>query len=228
MSAHAAALDAEKASHAKTSTELSARLEESRSAKEEVDRVLASSQVIWGKQEVRMQLEIDSLRGYSSSANRALHDNTTALRAQLEQQREELEEKHRMTRDTLLKQNRALQDEVDRLRRVQSEVLHTAEALPGGDARQYLFFEASKTRRILSAPDTTISWRGVHEEPPPRRPPPSLERKGRRVTARLSVGGRASDIPPGVLAAKAAKAAKLEARGARPESARQPRQSRFG
>ena len=88
-------------------------------------------------------------------------------RSAQEREREATAEHHRKHNEQLLQQNRALEEEIERLRKVQAEVLQRSEALPGGEARQYLFFEATKTRKILRNPDSTISWRGVREEPRP-------------------------------------------------------------
>ena len=222
---HEGELGAERESHAKTTAAFNA--EERARVKAEQD--LAIGMAKWEKEKDRMQMEISSLRGYSSSANRALHDNTMALKAQNEREREQLEERHHRARETLLKQNRALQDEIDRLRRVQREVLDSTEALPGGPAREYLFYEAIKTRKVLSSPGTSISWRGVNEEPPPPLVPSTagspFAPSDYDAATRLAEA-RARGIPPGVIAAKAAKAAKTAkatkaVRSSRPESARQ-------
>ena len=98
----------------------------------------------------------------------------------------------------------------------------------GGEARQFLFYESTKTRKLLSSPEPTISWRGVKEEPPPSlatslaastasSPFAPLDREAARRVSEA----RARGIPPGVLATKAA-------RSKRPESARQPRAPPFG
>ena len=59
-----------------------------------------------------------------------------------------------------------LTKEVQRLQKVQDTVLGISGALPGGEARQILFYEAMKSRRLVH-PSSTISWRGQREEPPP-------------------------------------------------------------
>lgn len=56
----------------------------------------------------------------------------------------------------------ALGTEVRRLRDVQDTVLSLAGALPGGEARRYLFYESMKSRKVLQ-PESTTSWRGQHE-----------------------------------------------------------------
>jgi hypothetical protein len=224
---HQAELATVHAAHANATAALTAQLEES--AKEQTEAAVRRAEAKFEKERGRMQSEIDSYRNYSSTANYALQSNTKALREAQEREREATAERHRKQNEQLVKQTKALEEEIERLRRVQSQVLETSQALPGGEARQYLFFEAAKTRKLLSGPETTISWRGVHEEP----------------HLPSSAGVAASPFAPSavdrIAAARARRAAAQEtrspprARGAtpseparrpvRPESARQPRRA---
>ena len=76
-----------------------------------------------------------------------------------------MEERLRSQRASSLAREQALEQEVLRLRGVQEDVLVQGGALPGGEVRQYLFLEATKTRKLLQ-PGTTISWRGQQEDTP--------------------------------------------------------------
>ena len=114
---------------------------------------------------------MDSFRHYGASANRALVDNTQKLRQEKQQALEAANAQLQQTRNELMAQNRALEEEVNRLRRIQVDVLDKGGALPGGEVRQYLFFESTKTRKVVQSPGSTISWRGLKEESRPRSPP---------------------------------------------------------
>ena len=57
-----------------------------------------------------------------------------------------------------------LNAEVDRLRQVQEAVLQKACALPGGEARKLLFYEALKSRK---QPESSLTWRGQTARPTP-------------------------------------------------------------
>ena len=138
--------------------------------------------------------QVESYRSYSSTANRALHDNTKALRNERDKERSNLEEQHRAQRDELRSKVRSLEEEVERLRDVQSAVLERGGALPGGEARAYLFYESTKTRKLLEhGTESTISWRGVHEQPPSPSPAPPSDREARR---KAKAGGVIRGVRP--------------------------------
>jgi len=67
-------------------------------------------------------------------------------------------------------ENGALRKEIERLQKVQDTVLGLAgglpecDALPGGEARRFLFYEAMK-RRSVPRPEASVSWRGQLSEP---------------------------------------------------------------
>ena len=142
--------------------------------------------------------QVESYRTYSSTANRALHDNTKALRDERDKERNNLEERHKAHRDELRSKIRSLEEEVERLRDVQSEVLERGGALPGGEARAYLFYESTKTRKLLEqGKESTISWRGVAEQPPsPPSPAPPSDREARRKAKAGGVLARPQSARP--------------------------------
>lgn len=168
-------------------------------AREKLQRALERSEAEREASQLRLQTEVDSLRLYGKRANFNLDANTRTLMQQREEAQRAAGEKLAAEREAWERQRIALESEVARLRKVQLNVLEQGGALPGSEARQYLFFEATKfgptrpgssrtggtgsTSRSMAATraetscssvlqaEPSISWRGQKEEPSPESPP---------------------------------------------------------
>ena len=165
--AHAATMAALQAAHDSALEALTKQLEGERSVRRQLEADLQKAQTEAARTISRLQTEVDGYRNYSSTANHALQSNTKALREEKETAQDEADQRIQSLRESMLAKQRALEEEVHRLRTVQEEVLMQGGALPGSEVRQYLFFEATKARRLLQ-PDATISWRGQREQRSPK------------------------------------------------------------
>ena len=105
-----------------------------------------------------------------------------------------------------------------------SQVLERGGALPGGEARAYLFYEATKNRRVIHD-QKRISWREAHEAPggheqPLSPKPPSSERHMERHGDRVDSTRRNRDDHEAALRRKAKAGQAAGGERPRPESAR--------
>lgn len=163
---HMEAIAQAEVEHEEVLSKLSEELERERGLREGLEASLAKALADAEREITRLQTEVSGYRNYSSTANYALQANTRKLREEKEELQKEADAKLRREREAALFRQKSLEEEVKRLRSVQEDVLVQGGALPGGEVRQYLFLEATKTRKLLQ-PAGSISWRGQRESAPP-------------------------------------------------------------
>ena len=134
----------ERFEHSEALSKMTEMYSEELQAKEKLQQALARSEAEHKASQLRLQGEVDSLRHYGARANFNLDANTRALVVQREEAQREADETLTAEREVWERQRIALEAELARVRRVQVDVLEQGGALPGSEARQYLFFEATK------------------------------------------------------------------------------------
>ena len=155
---HMEAIAQAEVEHEEVLSKLSEELERERGLREGLEASLAKALADAEREITRLQTEVSGYRNYSSTANYALQANTRKLREEKEELQKEADAKLRREREAALFRQKSLEEEVKRLRSVQEDVLVQGGALPGGEVRQYLFLEATKTRAAPAGREHLLAW----------------------------------------------------------------------
>lgn len=162
---HANALARERAERARDAACARAALNAETNRCESFQAALEMEREKRASESTRLRAEIDA-------RDRALHATRRELQETAQLSRRELEQREATWQAQLKARDQSargvrneLSHEVQRLRDVQENVLQKAGCLPGGEARQLLFYESLKSRTPRH--DTSLTWRGQTERPAP-------------------------------------------------------------
>jgi len=141
-------------------------LEQQRATRDAIEDSLRSRLAAEQSARAKLHGELDELAQTQALTARKLDATTRQASEEANRLATEMSRREAWLRRSAEQDHQRMTLEVQRLRDVQGAVLNKARALPGGEARRLLFYESTKSRKVLQ-PDSSMTWRGQHAKPSP-------------------------------------------------------------